>query len=296
MEPEVTLAMAAWSVEPHWFLEAVRSALAQRDCSLELVVVDDGSPEPIARLLAEVDDPRLRVVRIEHGGTAAARNAGVAHARGRFLRFLDADDVLEPGSTARLRRLIGNRDDVVAYGATVVCDESLRPTRTISSTLEGDVVAPCLLGRFDVRHVSMLFPRRIVDLAGPWVGGYQISEDWDFVLRALEHATVRSDTHPATYYRRHGGSRTGAANVAAGEDDRRRVVSRFFERHPEQRGTRLERRALAATQLDRGLAYASVGEHRLAAVRLLRASRLAPLRTGALTMRLLARSLRRSVR
>jgi hypothetical protein len=84
--------------------------------------------------------------------------------------------------------------------------------------------------------------------------------------------------------------------VAAGEDDRRRVVSRFFERHPEQRGTRLERRALAATQLDRGLAYASVGEHRLAAVRLLRASRLAPLRTGALTMRLLARSLRRSVR
>jgi glycosyltransferase involved in cell wall biosynthesis len=292
VEPEVTLTMAAWRVEPRWFREAVDSALAQEGCSFELLVVDDGSPEPVGELLADVNDPRLRVIRIEHGGTAAARNAGIDNARGRLIRFLDADDVLEPRSTARLVRLVG-QDAAVAYGSTVVCDEDLRPLRAIESDLRGDAVRPCLLGRFDVRHVSMLFPRAVVDLAGPWVGGFHISEDWDFVLRALEHAEVRPDPHPATYYRRHGGSRTGAADIAVGEDDRTRVLDRFFERHPEQRGTELDRAARAAAYLDRAAAYAAVGETRVALRRLTRAARLAPVGTARTALRIAAHELSR---
>jgi glycosyltransferase involved in cell wall biosynthesis len=293
VEPEVTLTMAAWCVQPHWFREAVDSALAQRDCSFELLVVDDGSPDPVGELLSSVDDSRLRVIRIEHGGTAAARNAGIAHAHGRLIRFLDADDVLEPESTARLARLVGARDDIIAYGSTVVCDEALRPQRSIESELEGDVTAPCLFGRFDVRHVSMLFPRRVVERAGPWLAGFHISEDWDFVLRAVEHAEVRRDPHPATYYRRHGGSRTGAASVAVGEDDRVRVITRYFERHPEQRGTSLERAARAAADLDRAAAYAAVGESRTALRRLARAARSAPVATARTALQLAARAARR---
>ena len=285
----MTLAMAAWQPRQDWFREAVASALDQRGCDFELVVVDDGSPEPIS---GPVDDPRLRVVRIEHGGTAAARNAGIAHARGRLIRFIDADDVLEPDSTARLAALIGVRNDVVAHGTTVVSDEELRPLRMIASSLEGDVVVPCLLGKFDVRHVSMLFPRRVVELAGPWFGGYHISEDWDFVLRALEHATIRADPGTATLYRRHAGSRTGVAALSVGEEDRSRVLQRYFERHPEQRGTRLERQVLAAADLDHAAAYAALGHRREAAVRLRRAARLEPVQAAVATARLVARDLR----
>ena len=184
--------------------------LAQTVIAIEVIVVLDGPDAQTELALGAFDDPRLRIVRIEHGGTAAARNAGIEHARGRLISFLDADDVLEPESTARLVRLIGGREDVVAYGATVVCDESLRPLRTIGSDVRGNAVETCLLGRFDVRHVSMLFPRRVVELAGRWDSGFHISEDWDFVLRALEHAEVVPDPLPATYYRRHGASRTSA--------------------------------------------------------------------------------------
>ena len=293
MEPDVTLTMAAWRPQPQWLREAVASALGQRDCSFELLVVDDGSPEPVAELLKEFEDPRLRIVRIQHGGTADARNAGIEHARGRFLRFLDADDVLDPDSTSRLARLAGARDDVIAYGATVVCDESLRPMRTITSELRGNAVEACLLGRFDVRHVSMLFPRRIVQLAGPWVGGFHISEDWDFVLRALEHGEVVPDPSPATYYRRHGTSRTGGADVAAGERDRERVLQRFFERNPQQRGTRLERSARTALLLDRASAYAAAGTRREALQRLARAARLEPVAAARCALSLAAREARR---
>ena len=129
-------------------------------------------------------------------------------------------------------------------------------------------------------------------LAGPWFGGYHISEDWDFVLRALEHATIRADPGTATLYRRHAGSRTGVAALSVGEEDRSRVLQRYFERHPEQRGTRLERQVLAAADLDHAAAYAALGHRREAAVRLRRAARLEPVQAAVATARLVARDLR----
>jgi len=288
--PDVTLAMAAWRPERGWLLEAVQSALDNHGCDIELIVVDDGSPEPVADLLSDVTDPRLRVLRIEHAGTAAARNAGIEHARGRMIRFLDADDVVAPESTARLATLIDDAQDVIAYGTTVVCDEELRPLRSIGSELEGNVVVPCLLGRFDVRHVSMVFPRRVVEQAGHWADGFAVSPDWDFVLRAVEHATVRRDREPATYYRRHASSQSKTAGVAEGERDRHRVLDGYFERHPEQRGSRLERSARAAADLDRAAAYAAVGERRLATQRLARAARTAPVAAAQLGVRLMTRT------
>lgn len=73
--------------------EAVDSALAQTVEDVEVVVVDDASPTPVAL----PDHPRLRVVRLErNGGGAAARNAGLAEARGRWITYLDDDDLLRP--------------------------------------------------------------------------------------------------------------------------------------------------------------------------------------------------------
>src|SRR5919201_3775162 len=99
--PLVSIVMAAWNPRPDWLLEAVRSALDQRGVDLELLVVDDGSDTPLEVVLGGIEDPRLRIVRLDHEGASAARNAGVAAGRGEFIRFVDADDVLEPDNTAR---------------------------------------------------------------------------------------------------------------------------------------------------------------------------------------------------
>ena len=78
---------------PRWLAEAIDSVRAQTLQDFELIVVDDASPEPV-----RVDaDPRIRLIRRdENGGAAAARNTGVEAARGRFLTFLDDDDVYLP--------------------------------------------------------------------------------------------------------------------------------------------------------------------------------------------------------
>ncbi|MGQ0532417.1 MAG: glycosyltransferase family 2 protein [Caulobacteraceae bacterium] len=80
---------------------AVASALAQEVDGLEVVVVDDGSIEPL-RLDASARDSRVRVLRHQRNrGAAAARNTGLQAARGVWTAFLDSDDLWPAGSLAR---------------------------------------------------------------------------------------------------------------------------------------------------------------------------------------------------
>jgi hypothetical protein len=267
--------MCAWKPRHDWFHDAVASVLAD-DSVLELIVVDDGSPEPVEALLAAFDDPRLRTIRIEHGGLSRARNAGIRAARGAYVRFADADDVVAPGGTRTLLELAD--EQTVVYGATQVCDESLAPLSVKSSQLEGWIAEPCLLYRFDVVHTSMLFPRRVLELVGDFDPTLRQCQDWDYVLRACDVAPVRGSQAVVTLYRRHTGST--AANVDGALQFESLVVDRYFERHPEQRGTRLEREARAKLLLVRATVAPLLGGGRLEQLRLvLRALALHPRRT-----------------
>lgn len=77
--------------------EAVESVLAQTVGDLELIVVDDGSDRPVADLLHDVHDARLRIFRHpRRRGVSAARNRALAAARAPLISHLDADDLWEP--------------------------------------------------------------------------------------------------------------------------------------------------------------------------------------------------------
>jgi glycosyltransferase involved in cell wall biosynthesis len=245
--PDVSLIMPAWNPRPDWLHAAVESALAQTGCSIELIVVDDGSEPPVAEALAGIDDPRLQILRLPHGGVGRARNAGVDAARGAYFRYVDCDDVIVADSTAHLLALAGGDDDVVVYGATVVCDETLRPLSTISAGLQGSVFEACLLNAFDTTIHSLLYPRRVAEAVGEWEPTIVVSQDWDYALRAFEVAEVRGDRRVATHYRTH--ARMNSRNVREGIRGYERVVEGFFTRHPELEGSRLARRARARYHL-----------------------------------------------
>jgi glycosyltransferase involved in cell wall biosynthesis len=251
----VSLVMPVWQPNPEWLRQAVAAALNQRGCELELVAIDDGAPQPIDDLFSSFEDPRLRLIRAEHGGASAARNVGIREARGDYVRFIDADDVVDRDSTANLLALTEGRDDVIAYGSTVFCDEELSPIWKMTSEVEGDGVRACLLGRFTTRPHAFLFPRPVIEATGEWNPDIRVNHDWDFVLRALEHASLRGTPAIATYYRRHSGGVTSM--TAEGLRGPEQVVDGYFERHPEQRGTSLERLARARILAHRGRVYAT---------------------------------------
>jgi glycosyltransferase involved in cell wall biosynthesis len=75
--------------------EAVQSVLSQTFKAFELIIVDDGSTDNTTRLLRSYDS-RLKIFSQPRAGVAAARNAGVAMSRGKYIAFLDSDDLWSP--------------------------------------------------------------------------------------------------------------------------------------------------------------------------------------------------------
>ena len=101
--PEVSVVI---STRGRWDLlrTTLGGALGQQEVEHEVIVVDDGSRDETAARLADLADPRLRVVRHQRSmGPAAARNRGLAEARGEWVAFLDDDDLWSP---AKLRAQI----------------------------------------------------------------------------------------------------------------------------------------------------------------------------------------------
>ena len=86
---------------------AIESVLIQ-DVPLELLVIDDCSPEDLAPVLQPwQDDPRVRILRNEQNlGAAQSRNRGVAQARGKYIAFLDSDDYWAPGKLKKQLELL----------------------------------------------------------------------------------------------------------------------------------------------------------------------------------------------
>ena len=81
--------------QAHWLSEAVQSCLDQTYPRVEIIVVDDGSPDDVKGTLRPFGE-KVRLIEQENQGLAAARNTGLGAASGKYVKFLDADDWLLP--------------------------------------------------------------------------------------------------------------------------------------------------------------------------------------------------------
>jgi len=98
---------------------SIGSVLAQTDGDLELIVVDDGSEDDSASVVAGFADPRVRYVKLrQNRGLPAARNAGIVEARGAYVAYQDSDDEWHAEKLARQRRALDAHPDA----AVVYCD------------------------------------------------------------------------------------------------------------------------------------------------------------------------------
>lgn len=100
--PVISVIIPVYKVEA--YLErCVKSVLAQ-SLELEIILVDDGSPDECPELCDQwaQRDSRIRVIHKENGGLSSARNAGLAVCRGEYVSFVDSDDWIEPGMLSYL--------------------------------------------------------------------------------------------------------------------------------------------------------------------------------------------------
>ena len=116
-KPQISVIIPAFRARD-FICRAIDSALAQSGIAVEVVVIDDASPDDTAAVVAERyhEHPDVRVIRLaQNAGPGAARNEGLRAARASWAAVLDADDAFEPG---RLARLLGEAErrevDIIA--------------------------------------------------------------------------------------------------------------------------------------------------------------------------------------
>ena len=106
---------------------------AQTYTPLEVIVVDDGSTDDSARVVEGLDLPGVRLIRQPNGGVSAARNRGIAEAKGDYIALLDADDYWKPEYLERVAALIGRYPGCGLYsmGFEVHRPEGVFPNETV---------------------------------------------------------------------------------------------------------------------------------------------------------------------
>jgi glycosyltransferase involved in cell wall biosynthesis len=190
--------------------ETVDSVIDQSFTDWEMVVVDDGSTDKTAAILANYDDPRIRVVTRDHGsGLPAALNAGLAHCRAALVARIDADDRCAPD---RLEVQIGElarRPDVAVLGSSArLIDDSGNAVGVRIASADPARVLHRLRWRSALIHPSVMFRKDIIESVGAYdevAGGY---EDFELWLRVAAVSRLANLDRPLIDYRVHPGQVT----------------------------------------------------------------------------------------
>jgi glycosyltransferase involved in cell wall biosynthesis len=182
-------------------IEAIDSVLAQSEDRFEVLVVDDGSTDDTEARVRRLRDPRISYLRIAHQGVAAARNIGIELARGRYISFLDSDDLWKPGKLATELAFLRRHPEVgIVFSDLEKWDGGrfvpsfMRTTEVFSKWLIGprgkqSLLLPpstmrwCLLQEVPIKVPSLTIRRELLRAAGGFNATWSSSEDWELLLR-----------------------------------------------------------------------------------------------------------------
>ena len=109
--PVISVIVPVYKVE-RYLHECVHSLLAQTFSDIEVILVDDGSPDGCGAICDAYakSDSRVCVIHQKNGGLSCARNTGIAHARGEYLCFVDSDDYVAPDYCETLYAMLKDSD------------------------------------------------------------------------------------------------------------------------------------------------------------------------------------------
>jgi glycosyltransferase involved in cell wall biosynthesis len=212
----------------------LHSVLTQTFSALELIVINDGSTDQTLDVLGPIQerDGRLRVLSFPNRGLSASRNRGIAHARARYISFLDADDLWTPDKLeSQLRALEQSPEAGVAYSWTDYMDANggfLYPGT--HATLSGDVYAELLQRNFIENGSNVLVRRDVFEQVGVFDESLPAAEDRDFLIRAARRFPFAAVPKPQVLYRVTAGAMS--SNIARQEKASLEVLRRNFAQAP----------------------------------------------------------------
>ena len=207
---------------------ALHSALGQTWPNKEIIVVDDGSTDGSSQILGQFGQG-IKIFRHEKRNAAATRNHAFQQSRGEFIKFFDADDLLEPRMVElQMNRLAGSLTAVASAEWGRFYQDDIATLRFNPQSVWRDMnpldwlVESWIDTQPMTQPALFLIPRPVIEKSGLWDERLSLLDDFEFFARVLCHASeVRFTPGARLYYR------SGVSGSLSGQKSRKAAESEF---------------------------------------------------------------------
>lgn len=209
--PKISVVVPVYKVQPY-IRQCVDSLLAQTFGDIEIILVDDGSPDDCGAICDEysLTDGRVRVIHRENGGLSRARNTGVEAARGKYICFVDSDDHVSPDFCKVLFDLLDGTGYDFSFCAVNRFEDGTEPVRScgerVYSVANTEYAAMQLDRKTEFGVWNKLYRRELFDKLCFAPG--RVNEDVIFsadLLKELENGAIGTEAQLYFYRMRKGG-------------------------------------------------------------------------------------------
>lgn len=212
--------------------KTIESVLNQTFIDLELIVVNDGSQDSTLDIIKSFSDSRLHLFSYSNAGQAISRNRGIKQASGKYISFIDADDLWTSNKIeCQLAALKNHPDAAVAYSwcnHIDAEDKLLRPGSRI--TANGYIYSQLLVANFLENGSNPLIRRQALTEVGEFEASLSPAEDWDLWLRLAAKYQFIAVSSPQVLYRVSISS--ASSNIMKMELVSLQVIERAFNQAP----------------------------------------------------------------
>jgi glycosyltransferase involved in cell wall biosynthesis len=201
----------------HFLGEAIQSVLDQTIQCFEIIIVDDGSTDNTREVVKTYKDNRIHYLWQENHGVAAAQNTGIKASTGEYVTILGADDTYLPQNLELKVGLLDSQPeiDLVCSDAYFVYDNNQSTTDTLWNKKQFKYTgSPVEAARQPLKELlfrscfimpqATMLRRRVFEIIGYFDESLPTHEDWDFMVRVVQHFSVEAIDIPLLKIRHHG--------------------------------------------------------------------------------------------
>lgn len=240
---------------------AVKSVLCQTYPHVESIVVDDGSTDGTPETMEQFrTDPRVKFIRLlKNQGQTVAKNTGLREAKGKYLAFVDADNLWMPDKLEKQLPLFDQSEKIgVVYSDLQLIDGEGKKLPSIHRTYhQGCITAPLLVHNF-VNFNSAVVKRECLERIGRFDESLSMGIDWDLWLRISIGYKFAFLPEPTYSYRIWPNQMSH--NTLKRLECAKKILDKFFNDNPGKVSGMVKRKAWASLHRGYGAAYAEKGK------------------------------------
>lgn len=186
----------------HWLLEAVDSVQKQTYSNWELILINDGSTDDISAVHSLVkQNPRIHLIEQKNSGVSAARNAGIAIAKGDYIALLDSDDLWDPRKLEKQISYMETHGYLVSHTCYTLFNETGTINEVNTGAMEGNILKKLILTCL-LHTSSAVAAKSLVDnITPPFEAGYRFGEDACFWISLAAQTDIGVICEPLTFAR-----------------------------------------------------------------------------------------------